>query len=86
MLVTGPDDPQGLRALVRRFERELIDRGISRIRIYGLPKEEICVAEAKRLGVKIVAIVDSDCNPEQIDHFIPGNDDAIRSKTDNPKF
>ena len=47
--------------------------------VIDLPKEEICVAEARRLGVKIVAIVDSDCNPEQIDHFIPGNDDAIRS-------
>ena len=47
--------------------------------IIDLPKEEICVAEARRLGVKIVAIVDSDCNPEEIDHFIPGNDDAIRS-------
>ena len=47
--------------------------------VIDLPKEEICVAEAKKLGVKIVAIVDSDCNPEQIDHFIPGNDDAIRS-------
>ncbi len=47
--------------------------------VIDLPKEEICVAEARKLGVKIVAIVDSDCNPEQIDHFIPGNDDAIRS-------
>jgi len=47
--------------------------------VIDLPKEEICVAEARKLGIKIVAIVDSDCNPQVIDHFIPGNDDAIRS-------
>ena len=57
VLVTGPDDPQGLRALVRRFERELIDRGISRIRIYGLPKEEIAIqvpaATLRELGLSL---------------------------------
>ncbi|MGA1696415.1 MAG: efflux RND transporter permease subunit, partial [Arenicellales bacterium] len=43
LLVTGPDDPQGLRGLVNRFERELLDRGISHIRIYGLPEQEIAI-------------------------------------------
>jgi len=43
LLVTGPDDPQGLRSLVNRFERELLDRGISHIRIYGLPEQEIAI-------------------------------------------
>jgi small subunit ribosomal protein S2 len=42
-------------------------------------KEAIAVAEAKRLGIPIVAIVDTNCNPEGIDFPIPGNDDAIRA-------
>jgi small subunit ribosomal protein S2 len=44
-------------------------------------KEAIAVAEAKRMGVPIVAIVDTNCNPEGIDYPIPGNDDAIRAIT-----
>ncbi len=42
-------------------------------------KEHIAVKEAVRLGIPIVAIVDTNCDPEPIDHLIPGNDDAIRS-------
>lgn len=42
-------------------------------------KEKIAVAEGRRMGIPIVAIVDTDCNPELIDHPIAGNDDAIRS-------
>jgi len=42
-------------------------------------REMIAVAEARRTGVPIVALVDTDCNPELIDWPIPGNDDAIRS-------
>jgi small subunit ribosomal protein S2 len=42
-------------------------------------KEAIAVAEAQRLGIPIVAIVDTNCNPEGITYPIPGNDDAIRS-------
>jgi len=42
-------------------------------------KEKIAVAEGRRMGIPIIAIVDTDCNPELIDHPIPGNDDAIRS-------
>ncbi len=42
-------------------------------------KEEIAIREAKTLGIPIVAIVDTNCNPEGIDYPIPGNDDAIRS-------
>ena len=42
-------------------------------------KEAIAVAEAKRMGVPIVAMVDTDANPDQVDFPIPGNDDAIRS-------
>ena len=47
--------------------------------IIDVGREEIAVAEANRVGIPIVALVDSDCNPDLIDHPIPGNDDAIRS-------
>jgi len=42
-------------------------------------KERIAVAEAKKLGIPIVAIVDTNCDPDEIDYIIPGNDDAIRA-------
>jgi small subunit ribosomal protein S2 len=47
--------------------------------IVDIGKEHIAVAEARKVGVPIVALVDSDCDPDQIDYPIPGNDDAIRS-------
>jgi small subunit ribosomal protein S2 len=42
-------------------------------------KEKIAIAEAIKLSIPIVAIVDTNCNPEEIDYVIPGNDDAIRA-------
>ena len=42
-------------------------------------KERIAVAEAKTLGIPIIAIVDTNCDPDEIDYPIPGNDDAIRA-------
>jgi small subunit ribosomal protein S2 len=42
-------------------------------------REKIAVAEANKLGIPVVAIVDTNCDPDQIDHVIPGNDDAIRA-------
>ena len=42
-------------------------------------KERIAVAEARTLGIPIVAIVDTNCDPDEIDYPIPGNDDAIRA-------
>lgn len=42
-------------------------------------KEKIAVAEAKNLGIPIVAVVDTNCDPDEIDYIIPGNDDAIRT-------
>lgn len=42
-------------------------------------KEQIAVAEARRMGIPIIAVVDTNCNPEGIDFPIPGNDDAIRA-------
>ena len=42
-------------------------------------KERIAIAEARKLGIQIVAIVDTNCDPDEIDYVIPGNDDAIRA-------
>ncbi|MGI6698009.1 MAG: 30S ribosomal protein S2 [Clostridiales bacterium] len=42
-------------------------------------KERIAVAEARKLGIPLVGIVDTNCDPDEIDHVIPGNDDAIRA-------
>ena len=47
--------------------------------VIDIGRENICVAEARRLGIDVFAIVDSDCNPDLVDHIIPGNDDAVRS-------
>ena len=42
-------------------------------------KEKIAVAEARNLGIPVVAIVDTNCDPDEVDYIIPGNDDAIRA-------
>ena len=47
--------------------------------VIDVSKEEIAVTEARRLGIPIVAVVDSNCSPEGIDFVVPGNDDAIRA-------
>ncbi len=47
--------------------------------IIDICKEDICVAEARRMGIPIFAIVDTDTNPDLVSHPIPGNDDAVRS-------
>ena len=47
--------------------------------VIDICKEDICVAEARKLGITLISIIDSDCDPFLIDHYIPGNDDAIRS-------
>ena len=57
LLISGPEDPQGLRTLVNQFERELLERGIAHIRIYGLPEEEIAIqippGTLRELGMSI---------------------------------
>ena len=70
-------------------ERTKLEKNLSGIKnMTGLPgalfivdpkKERITVAEAKKLSIPIVAIVDTNCDPDEIDYVIPGNDDAIRS-------
>ena len=42
-------------------------------------KERIAIAEAHKLGIPIVAVVDANCDPDEVDYPIPGNDDAIRA-------
>ncbi len=70
-------------------ERAKLNRNLSGIRdLTQLPdalfivdpkKESIAIAEANKLGIPVIAIVDTNCDPEQVDYVIPGNDDAIRT-------
>lgn len=76
---------------VARLERERrgLEKNLSGIKeMKSLPrilfvidskKEEIAVREANRLQIPVVAVVDSNCDPDRIDHVIPGNDDALRA-------
>ena len=76
-------------ALILERERSKLDRSLSGIRdMTGLPDcifvidvdhEKIAVAEAKKLKIPVVGIVDTNSSPEGIDYLIPGNDDAIRA-------
>src|SRR5204863_486058 len=49
------------------------------IYIVDLRKEQLAVREARRLGLPVIALVDTNCDPDEADYVIPGNDDAIRS-------
>lgn len=70
-------------------ERKHLEQNLSGIKdMPGLPdllfvvdsnKEQIAVKEARRLGVPVVAVVDTNCDPDEVDHPIPGNDDALRA-------
>ena len=67
-----------------KLERSLI--GIADMRklpdvmvVVDIERDHIAVNEAKRLGIPVVAIVDSNCDPDEIDYIVPGNDDAVRS-------
>ncbi|WP_062284194.1 30S ribosomal protein S2 [Neomoorella mulderi] len=72
-----------------RGEKEKLERYLGGIKeMKNLPdalfiidprKERIAVAEGRRLGIPIVAIVDTNCDPDEVDYVIPGNDDAIRA-------
>ena len=56
-----------------------LDKVPDAIYILDTKKEEIAVREAKKLGIPIVAVLDTNCDPDDVDYGIPGNDDAIRS-------
>jgi small subunit ribosomal protein S2 len=70
-------------------ERKHLDQNLAGIKdMPGLPdilfvidsnKEGIAVKEARRLGIPVVAIVDTNCDPDEVDYVIPGNDDALRA-------
>jgi small subunit ribosomal protein S2 len=70
-------------------EREKLERNLGGIKDMTRPpgalfvidthREKIAVAEANRLGIPVVAVVDTNCDPDMIDYPIPGNDDAIRA-------
>ena len=47
--------------------------------LIDLKKEQLAVREARRLGLPVIALVDTNCDPDEADYVIPGNDDAIRS-------
>src|SRR3982751_6236258 len=77
--------------LVLRREKEKLERTLGGIRdmakvpsavwIVDTKKEHLAVDEARKLGIPIVAILDTNCDPDEVDYKIPGNDDAIRSVT-----
>jgi small subunit ribosomal protein S2 len=72
-----------------RLERDKLEKNLGGIReMDRLPaalfvvdprKERIAIAEGRKLGIPIIAIVDTNCDPDEIDYIIPGNDDAIRA-------
>jgi small subunit ribosomal protein S2 len=76
-------------AMMMRREREKLDRSLGGIReMDGLPDvlfvvdvghEKIAIHEAQKLGIPVVAIVDTNCSPDGISYVIPGNDDAMRA-------
>jgi small subunit ribosomal protein S2 len=47
--------------------------------IVDIKKESIAVKEAKRLGIPVFAIVDTNCDPDEVDHIVPANDDAVKT-------
>ena len=67
-----------------KLERNLggikqLDRLPDAIYVVDPRKERIAILEARRLDIPVIAIVDTNCDPDEIDHIIPGNDDAIRA-------
>ena len=72
-----------------RAEKEKLDKNVGGIKemkrlptalfVVDTKKEAIAIKEARSLGIPIIAIVDTNCDPDEIDHVIPGNDDAIRA-------
>jgi small subunit ribosomal protein S2 len=75
--------------LMMRREKEKLERTLGGIRdmakipsavwIVDTKKEHIAVGEARKLGIPVIAVLDTNCDPDEVDFPIPGNDDAIRS-------
>jgi small subunit ribosomal protein S2 len=72
-----------------RHEKEKLERNLGGMQnlerlpdavfVIDTKKEHIAVSEARKLGIPVIAIVDTNCDPDEVDFVIPGNDDAIRS-------
>ena len=72
-----------------RREKEKLERTLGGIRdmakipsavwVVDTKKEHIAVGEARKLGIPVIAVLDTNCDPDEVDFPIPGNDDAIRS-------
>src|SRR5207244_11932984 len=70
-------------------EKDKLERSLGGIRemsrvpsavwVVDTKKEHIAVGEARKLGIPVIAILDTNCDPDEVDYKIPGNDDAIRS-------
>jgi small subunit ribosomal protein S2 len=75
--------------LVLRREKEKLEKTLGGIRdmskvptavwVFDTKKEHLAVAEARKLGIPVIAVLDTNCDPDEVDFPIPGNDDAIRS-------
>jgi len=75
--------------LMMRREHEKLERALGGIRdmskvpsaiwVVDTKKEHLAVTEARKLGVPVIAILDTNCDPDEVDYKVPGNDDAIRS-------
>ena len=73
-----------LRHEMEKLERNLggmqaLERLPDAVFVIDTKKEHIAVGEARKLGLPVIAIVDTNCDPDEVDYVIPGNDDAIRS-------
>ena len=89
------NDPKIVEALTKkemlglRREKEKLEQSLGGIKgMKKLPdaifvidpnQEEIAVKEARKLGIPVVAVIDTNCDPDMVDHKVPGNDDAIRA-------
>jgi small subunit ribosomal protein S2 len=90
MATEGNWDGRAKKEIVRlERERKHLNQNLAGIKdMSGLPdilfvvdsnKEAIAVEEARRLGIAVVAVVDTNCDPDKVDYVIPGNDDALRA-------
>ena len=83
------DDLPKKEAIRLRHEKEKLERNLGGMQslerlpdaifVIDTKKEQIAVNEARKLGMPVIAIVDTNCDPDEVDFVIPGNDDAIRS-------
>jgi small subunit ribosomal protein S2 len=90
METTGAMDKLPKKEAIRlRHEAEKLERNLGGIQdlerlpdaiyVIDTKKEHIAVTEARKLGIPVIAIVDTNCDPDEVDYVIPGNDDAIRA-------